>query len=134
MAFNKVILMGRLAKEPDRRVTADGKDVVRFSIAVDRRYQKEGEERKADFFNCVAFGNTAKFIGEYFGKGQMIHICGNIQNRRWTDDNDVRRSITEIYVEEAGFCGSKKESGSGKNEADGEADFIPIPEDDDLPF
>lgn len=133
MSFNKVILMGRLSKEPDRRVTADGKDVVRFSIAVDRRYQKEGEERKADFFNCVAFGNTAKFIGDYFDKGHMIHICGNIQNRRWTDDNEVRRIITEIFVEEANFCGSKKEAGSGKTENEKE-DFIPIDEDDNLPF
>lgn len=145
MGLNLVALMGRLAVEPELKTTQSGISVTSFAIAVDRKYQPQGEERKADFIDIVAWRNQAEFICKYFKKGSMIGIEGEIQTRTFEDKNGNKRKAVEIVVDHVTFCGSKSESNSGNN-APIEND--PLPEfeqrlnefaemgnaDDDLPF
>lgn len=106
--MNKVILSGRLTKDPEIRYSQSTEPVAitRFSIAVNRRFKRDGEP-DADFFNCVAFGKNGEFISKYFTKGKMIGIVGSIRNNSWTDNNGQKRVSTEIFVEEAEFLESK---------------------------
>jgi single-strand DNA-binding protein len=109
--MNKVILMGRLTRDPEVRQSQNGDmNITRFSIAVDRRFQKG----QADFFNCVAFRNTADFVSKWFTKGRMIAVVGSLQNSKYTDKDGNERTATDIVVDEAYFAGSK-----GDNEAGG---------------
>ena len=80
--MNHVILMGRLTKEPELRQTPNGVSLARFSIAVNRRFAKEGQQQ-ADFINCIAWRQTGEFISKYFQKGSMIAVVGSIQSRSW---------------------------------------------------
>lgn len=109
--MNKVMLAGRLTRDPETRYSqsAEPMAVTRFSVAVNRRFKKEGEQ-DADFINCVAFGKTAEFIGKYFNKGKMIGIVGNIRTSSWTDNNGQKRYSTDVNVEEAEFLESKASS------------------------
>jgi single-strand DNA-binding protein len=102
--YNKDLKMGRLTKSPELKTTNNGKSVCTFSIAVNRDYQKD----KTDFFNCVAWGQTAEFIARYFEKGSMIFVDGRLENREYEKDGQ-KRTVTEITVEKASFCGDKKE-------------------------
>lgn len=146
MGLNLVALMGRLCSDPELKTTPNGVSVTSFAIAVDRKYQPQGEERKADFIDIVAWRNQAEFICKYFKKGSMIGIEGEIQTRTYQDKNGNNRKAVEIVVGHVTFCGSKSESNSGNN-APIEND--PLPEfanrlnefeeasnysDDDLPF
>jgi len=138
--MNKVILMGRFTRDPELRYSTNGNNtaVCRFTIAVDRRFQKAGEERQADFIPVVAFGKTGEFCGKYFTKGSRIAIIGSIQTRTWDDAEGKRHYVTEVVTEEASFVDSKKsENGStstGANSGMAESDgFYPL-EDEDLPF
>lgn len=110
--YNKVILMGRLTKAPDTRQTQSGKNVTNLSIAVDRRFSGSGEERKADFFNCVAWEKTGDFIAKWFGKGDPILIEGELQNRQYDDSNGVTKYVTEVIVDRACFTGNKNGGGN----------------------
>ena len=83
--LNKVILMGRLTRDPELRTTASDISVCTFTVAVDRRYQKSGENRQTDFINVVAWRTTAEFVNRYFSKGRMINVVGNLQTRTWDD-------------------------------------------------
>ena len=85
--MNRVIMMGRIVNELELKTTPSGATVCSFRIAVDRNYQKKGEERKSDFFNVVAWRATAEFINRFFGKGRMIMIEGEMQTRQYTDKN-----------------------------------------------
>lgn len=111
--MNKVILAGRLTRDPELRYSqsAEPVAVARFSIAVNRRFKRDGEP-DADFFNCVAFGKIGEFISKYFTKGKMIGVVGSIRNNSWTDNNGQKRISTEIFVEEAEFLESKASSES----------------------
>ena len=109
MAFNKVILMGRLTADPELKQTATGLAVTSFSLAVDRKYNK-GEEKQCDFITIVAWKQTAEFICRYFKKGQAMLVCGELQTRTWTDQNGNKRHATEVLASEAAFCESKKET------------------------
>ena len=109
MAFNKVILMGRLTADPELKQTATGVAVTSFSLAVDRKYNK-GEEKQCDFITIVAWKQTAEFICRYFKKGQAMLVCGELQTRTWTDQNGNKRHATEVLASEAAFCESKKET------------------------
>lgn len=107
--MNKVILMGRLTRDPEVRYSqgAEPVAVVRFSIAVNRRFKREGDP-DADFFNCVAFGKTGEFTNRYFKKGNMISIVGRLSTSSWNDaQSGQKRYATEIIVEEQFFCESK---------------------------
>ena len=111
--INNVVLMGRLVATPELRNTQTGLAVTSFTIAVDRSYVRQGEQRQADFINCVAWRNTADFITKYFQKGSMIAVTGSIQTRNYEDKNGNKRTAVEVIVDQASFCGSKAETGTG---------------------
>ncbi|MBO7250833.1 MAG: single-stranded DNA-binding protein [Clostridia bacterium] len=106
MAFNKVILMGRLTADPELKQTQSGVSVTSFNIAVDRKVK----DSPCDFFTINAWRQTAEFICKYFKKGQAILVCGELQTRSWTDNNGQKRTVTEVVTSEATFCEGKKES------------------------
>lgn len=125
--LNKVILMGRFTRDPELRSTPTGVSTCGFSLAVDRNFVREGEERKADFINCIAWRQTAEFISKYFHKGNMVALEGSIQTRSW-DDNGSKRYATEVIVSQVYFAESKKDGASSVPE------FSPMGADEDLPF
>lgn len=147
--MNKVILVGRLTKDPELRATTSGVSVCSFTVACDRRYVKQGEERKADFINCIAWRQAGESIAKYFAKGNRIALEGSIQTRTWQDNEGKNRYATEVVVDQWEFAQSKSEGGvsfapasnSGLYPIDdsaapavGDIDgFMPI-EEDDLPF
>ena len=108
-SFNKVILMGRLTAAPELKNTQSGTAVTSFTIAVDRRYSKEGQDKQTDFISVVAWKGTAEFICKYFGKGSAILICGELQTRSWEQDGQ-KRYATEVVASEVSFCEAKKNS------------------------
>lgn len=135
--INSIVIMGRLTYEPELKATPSGISVVRFQVAVDRNYQKAGEERKTDFIDCTAWRQTAEFVCKYFHKGSMIAVEGSLQTDSYTDQNGEKRKSVQVVANQVSFCGSKAESGAqattGSAPAD-DAEFEPIDDDDDLPF
>lgn len=107
--MNKAILMGRLARDPEMRQTQSGTAVCRLTIAVDRRFSKDGQ-RTADFISCTAWRQTAEFICKYFHKGSMIAVVGNIQTRSWDGADGKKQYATEVVIDEAYFTGAKSET------------------------
>jgi single-strand DNA-binding protein len=108
--FNKIILGGRLTADPELKTTPSGIPVTSFTVAVNRRGGKQGEEAQADFFNVTAWRATAEFITKYFRKASSICIAGSIQTRSWTDQQGQKRFATEIVADEAYFVDAKNES------------------------
>lgn len=98
--LNVAIIMGRLTADPELRTTASGVAVTTFSVAVDRRFQRQGEEKQTDFINVVAWRQTAEFVSRYFHKGSMIAVRGSIQQRNYEDKNGNKRTAFEIVAEE----------------------------------
>ena len=140
--YNKTILMGRLTRDPELKTTPSGESVCTFSIAVDRRYQTKGEEKKTDFFNIVAWRQTGEFVSRYFKKGNMILVEGELQTRQYTNKDGVNVTVTEINAEQVSFTGEKARDGaqSGNNAAPaasqtagGANDYAGV-SDDDYPF
>ncbi len=147
--INMVALMGRLTFEPELRTTPSGVSVLRFQVACDRTYQKDNQNRQADFIDCVAWRQTAEFISRYFHKGSMIAVEGTIQTSNYTDKDGNKRKQIEVLANNVSFCGGKSENGSqGTQGAQNEqyaqsgmdinpdtSDFEEIIDDDsDLPF
>ena len=145
--LNSVILMGRLVADPELRTTTTGKSVASFRIAVDRSFQKAGEQRQADFINIVAWESQANFVTRYFQKGSMIAIQGQLQSRTYEDNSGAKRTVYEVLAREISFCGSKAESGTSAAPVAPAApavtpsyqtavagDFEEITDDEDLPF
>jgi single-strand DNA-binding protein len=126
--MNKVALIGRLTKEPDTHYTQNNICVVSFSLAVNRRVVKEGEQQTADFINIVAWNKTAEFIAKYFTKGMQVGIVGRLQTRNYDDKDGKKVFVTEVVAEEVDFADSKKHEAKG--------DLTPAaPEDESrLPF
>ncbi|MBQ9383369.1 MAG: single-stranded DNA-binding protein [Ruminiclostridium sp.] len=110
--YNRAILMGRICNDLEVRTTPSGVNVLSFRIAVDRSYQAKGEERKSDFFSCVAWRQTADFISRFFSKGRMILVEGELQTRQYVDKNNVTQNIVELIVDNARFTGEKSNAGS----------------------
>ena len=110
--FNKAVLMGRICNDLELKTIQSGINVLSFRLAVDRSYQSKGEERKADFFNIVAWRSTAEFISRYFSKGRMILVEGELQTRQYVDKNGATQNIVELVVNSAYFTGEPKYSGS----------------------
>ena len=108
--LNKVILAGRLTKDPELRTTTSGTTVTQFDIAVNRRGAKDGQQTQADFITVVAWRQTAEFITRYFKKGNAICVVGSIQTRSYTDKNNQKRTATEVVADEAYFVESKAET------------------------
>ncbi len=109
--MNKVILMGRLTRDPEVRYSAgeNALAIARYTLAVDRRFKRDGEAT-ADFINCVSFGRTAEFAEKYFYKGIRITICGRIQPGSYTNRDGQKVYTTEVVVEEQEFSESKAAS------------------------
>lgn len=131
--MNKVIMMGRLTRDPEISSSTSGTTFARFSIAVDRKIKTEGQP-EADFFNCTSFGKQAEFIERYLKKGTKIVITGRLQNDSYTNKDGQKVNSTKIITEEVEFAESKKD---GQTEQKTENnDFLSIPDGmaDELPF
>ena len=112
--LNKVILMGRLTRDPEFRQTTSGIPVCRISIAIDRQFaNKQTGEREADFIDCEAWRNTAEFISRYFSKGSMIIVEGSLRNNNYTDNNGVKHYSMRVQIDNASFGESKKAAQGG---------------------
>lgn len=133
--MNSVNLTGRLTKEPEIKYTDGGLSIARFSIAVDRRFKKDGEQT-ADFPNIVAFGKTAEFVEKYFKKGMKIEISGRIQTGSYEKEDGTKVYTTDVVAEQVGFCESKNSSNSQNNDLPSFDGFENIPDDidEDMPF
>ena len=155
--LNRVVLMGRLTAAPELKTTSNGVSVTSFTIAVDRNYVKQGEQRQADFINIVCWRQQADFVCRYFGKGSMIAIDGQLQTRSYQAKDGTNRYVTEVVADQVSFTGEKRDQAvSGYNGgynapapqqsynpepeqpqaySNGEnSDFEELPMDDDLPF
>ena len=110
--MNKVILVGRLTKDPEVKNTSSQVPFCNFTIAVDRRFKDQNGQRQADFINCVAWRQTASFINSYFHKGSKIGVVGSIQTRTYDDQSGQRRYVTEVLVDEAEFVDSAAGNGT----------------------
>ncbi|MDE5564748.1 MAG: single-stranded DNA-binding protein [Oscillospiraceae bacterium] len=111
--YNRVILMGRLTRDPELRTTQNGIAMCRFSIAVERNFAKQGEERQTDFFDITVWQQQAEFVCKFFTKGRMIHVEGRLQNDNYTDNNGVKHYRTAIIAERISFCGDKRSDNGG---------------------
>ncbi len=112
--MNKAILVGRMAKDPESRSSNNG-IIVRFSMAVDRKFKDANGEYGCDFINCIAFGKTAEFIEKYFSKGMRIGIAGHIQTGSYTNNNGQKIYTTDVVVDEAEFVESKHSQNNENN-------------------
>ena len=139
--MNKVILMGRLTRDPEVRYTQgdNAMAIARYSLAVDRRFKRDGEP-DADFINCVAFGKSGEFAEKYLRKGTKIAVVGRIQTGSYTNKDGQKVYTTDVVVEEQEFAESKNSGSSDNNQsapANKNTDFMSIPdgiEDSELPF
>ena len=111
--MNRVIMMGRIVNDLELKTTPQGLPVCSFRIAVDRRYQKKGEERKTDFFNVVAWRQSAEFVTRWFAKGRMILVEGEMTTRQYTDKNGNPNTWYEIVAENLYFTGEKASTNNG---------------------
>ncbi len=111
--LNVVALMGRLVADPELRHTPQGVSVTTFTIAVDRSFVRQGEQRQADFIDIVAWRSTAEFVCRYFQKGSLIAVDGSIQTRSYQDKNGNNRKAFEIVANNVNFAGGKSNSGNG---------------------
>ena len=120
--LNVITIGGRLTKEPELRTTQTGISVCGFSVAVERDFAAQGQQKETDFFDCVAWRQGAEFVSKYFHKGDMILVTGRMQARDWTDNNGNKRRAWEIQVDHSYFGGSKKDgngqTGGYQNPAD----------------
>ena len=146
--LNKVVIMGRLARDPELRRTQSGVSVTSFRIACDRDFKTQSGEKETDWIDIVAWRNTAEFVSKYFQKGRMAIVEGRLQTRDWTDKDGNRRVAVEVVADNIYFGDSKREGGNGYDSAPsfgapmvgyaapvGDNQFAEIDEEDgDLPF
>lgn len=125
--LNRIIIMGRMTKDPELRRTNSGTAVASFTLAVDRDMKNQDGSRSTDFIDCVAWKGAAEFVSKNFGKGRMAVVDGRLQMRDWTDRDGNKRRTAEVVVSSVYFGDSKKESSS-------EQDFREIDDGGDLPF
>ena len=124
--LNKVILVGKLTADPELRTTQSGVSVVRFTVAGNRRYVKDDQQRQADFISTVAWRQQAEFVSKYFHKGSSICVVGSIQTGSSTDQNGQKRYWTDVVADEINFVDSKSESsGSGYRQNNGAPAYTP---------
>ena len=138
--MNKVILMGRLTRDPEIRYSQgeSATCVARFTLAVDRRFKKQGDDQTADFINCVAFGRTAEFAEKYLHQGTKVVGCGRIQTGSYTNKDGQRVYTTDVVLDEVEFAESKNSSNNNTQGRPSPVDangFMNIQDDlDELPF
>lgn len=144
MAFNRVILVGNLVADPELKTTPNGISVTRFRIAVNRNFTRNGEQQKTDFFDIVAWRQTAEFVARFFTKGRPILISGQLQNNNWTDNNNVKHYSVEIVADEVTFVDRKGDGIPGQPSVSNavptystptaDSGFEDLSADDELPF
>ena len=137
--MNKVILIGRLTKEPELKKTPNNVSVCQFTIAVNRPFQDQNGERQADFISCMAWRTQAENLCKYLNKGALIAVSGNIQTRNYTDQNGVTRYVTEVVCENITFLEAKKDNPNYTDKTKQPDPFADVQNqysvnDDDLPF
>lgn len=156
--INRVVLMGRLVADPELKTTNTGISVTSFRIAVDRSYVKAGEQRQADFFDVVAWRNTAEFVCRNFGKGSLIAIDGQLQSRQYQTKEGQNRTAIEVVADNVSFTGERRDGANANepevstpsrsqptapsyptrqqtlSETEHMREYEPMPLDDDLPF
>ena len=124
--------MGRLTRDPEVRYSQNNLTITNFTLAIDRRFVRQGEERQADFIPVVTFGKTAEFCEKYYRKGQQVLVVGRIQTRTWDDNEGRRRYVTEVICEEAYFADSKRQDGGARPDDFG---YMPqMPDGSDSPY
>ncbi len=126
--LNKVILIGRLTKDPELRHTATGIPVASFTLAVDRGFKRD-DPQSADFIDIVAWRNTAEFVSKWFTKGQLIAVSGRLQVRPYSDRDGNKRTATEVVADEVFFAERKREKGASAFESFGD---LPAPASEDF--
>ena len=138
--MNKVLLTGNIVRDPEYRSTQTGTPVCNFTVAVNRKFKDSSGTYPSDYINCVAWRGTADFVHKYFLKGSPIEIEGTLQTRNFEDSKGIKRYVTEVYVEQAGFNGRKMRDDVSEHEKTAEdlfgeelQEFTPI-DDNDLPF
>ena len=136
--MNKVILMGRLTRDAEVRYSQgeNSTAIARFSLAVDRRFRRDGDEQTADFINCVAWRQTGEFIAKHFQKGGMIAVVGSIQSRSWDGNDGKKQYATEVVVDEVYFTGAKKQNNNNQQQTppQGNSDYYPDPDFPELDY
>lgn len=150
--LNVIAIMGRLTADPELRHTPQGTSVTTFTVAVDRSFARQGEQRQTDFIDVVAWRSTAEFVCKYFQKGSMIAVDGSLQTRTYQDKNGNNRKAYEIVANNVNFTGSKASSGGNyapapqqeysrpapqeapSYSAGSNDDFAVIDDNEDLPF
>ena len=118
--LNRVILMGRLTKDPELKQTPNNISVATFSLAVDRNYQSDKDNKQTDFINIVAWRHTAEFVGKYFTKGQLVAVEGSIQTRSYQDKDGNNRTVFEVVADQVYFA-EKNQNGENKSQSESSA-------------
>ena len=113
MSLNRITIMGRLTRDPELRRTGSGTAVASFTVAVDRDYTQQGQEKETDFIDCVAWRQTGEFVAKYFTKGRMIVVDGRLQIRSWKDKDGNNRRTAEVVADHCYFGDSKQEGNQG---------------------
>lgn len=132
--LNKVIIMGRLTRDPELRRTQGGTAVTSFTMAVDRDFKSQSGEKETDFIDVVAWRNTGEFAAKYLAKGRMAAVEGRIQVRDWQDKDGNRRKAVEVVADNVYFADSKRDSKPQESRTVDEPEFDEIEDDGDLPF
>lgn len=119
--MNKVVLMGRLTRDPDVRYTqgANAMAIARYTLAVDRRFKRDSDTQTADFISCVAFGRSAEFAEKYLHQGTKLVVTGRIQTGSYTNKDGQRVYTTDVVVEDQEFAESKSSGGGFSRESEG---------------
>lgn len=132
--LNKILLMGRLVRDPELRHTGSGTAVASFTLAVDRDYKTQNGEKETDFIDIVAWRSTAEFVSKYFIKGRMAVVEGRLQIRDWTDKDGGRRRSAEVVADNVYFGDSKRPVSDSDTQRPGEFTELPPEEEGRLPF
>lgn len=130
--MNQCQLMGRLVRDPELKYTPQGTAVTSFTLAVDRRFNRD----KADYINIIAWRQTAEFVAKHFAKGQRVAVVGSIQTRSWEDNEGRKRKAVEVVADSVYFADAKKDAEAGSYDANAYAsgDFEEVGEDEDIPY
>ena len=131
--LNRIIVMGRMTRDPELRRTNSGTAVASCTVAVDRDFKSQSGEKETDFIDVVAWRNTAEFVSKYFSKGRMAVVEGRLQLRDWTDKDGNKRRTAEIVADSVYFGDSKRDGGDAAQSAP-QGGFSEIEDDGDLPF
>ena len=139
--LNRAILMGRLTRDPELKQTPNNVSVATFSLAVDRNYQSDKDNKQPDFINIVAWRHTAEFVSKYFTKGQLVAVEGSIQTRSYQDKDGNNRTVFEVVADQVYFAEKKQNGNASEKQEEPQENFdvndfeeFDAGDDDDLPF